>query len=270
MMFDGLTYQIGEIPENPQILQIDGSGRARYESHTNEHSPDPPEIGIYEANLNAVEVSALLTLLESPPLSAVPDHWGQVRSGELYRRIKMTQGANTTEKLVGTRLAVAPEMRRVIDALDRIVARTKTNPVQTLHLDWSDPAVDAQHRFTATVSLTNRGVQDATCSSPGQGAPADGVLSIEAWPDVPQPDPNDLVTTGVDSVQTAAAGGTLPAMLTIPPKGSSSFRIGATLQVKRQGPHLVRLVYRSLASPPGSGRMLTGMIVSKTARINAR
>ncbi len=166
MSFDKITYLSAEIPQTPQTLTIDANGQARYESHTNEATPDYPEIGIYETTLPASEVQTLSSLLNNPLFNSLPDHSGRVMSGDRWKRIRVTAGKETSEKLVGTREAVDPGMSKIIDGLDQVVVKLKSHPQQALRIELTQPTINSAWVLTATMSLSSTGVQSINCRNP--------------------------------------------------------------------------------------------------------
>src|SRR5580765_8814265 len=102
MSFRQLEYLVGELPEYPQRLTI-GSGKLRYESHSNLSNPGSLGIGVFERALAEKEFEALASNFSPATFAALPDHRGQVLSGDRWKRIRLTVEDQTLDKLVGSK-----------------------------------------------------------------------------------------------------------------------------------------------------------------------
>lgn len=270
MSFSTIEYLVAERPETPETLTIDSHGNARYASHTNLGAPDRPEIGTYAMTLSASDLEAVAALAD-PSFKDVPDHWGKVRPGDLSRRIRVTSGGATVEKLVGTKLPVDANLRMATATLDRIIKATLDHPVATLRIELSQAAVDPRAGLSALLSFNNRGTDPTLFRSPFDLLPGEnGWLTVELWPDKPASDiaSEDVVRATVTKVELVDP--TDPAIptrqgLTLASKATMSFRVRAKLEKPKAGPSLVRLAYASFAGPQGA---LVGEVLSQPAKVD--
>lgn len=269
MRFDTLEYKVGDLPEDPQTLVINRLGQARFASHTNRRTIDRPEIGLYEMVLPAEEVTALVSLMEDPPFKTLPDHWGRVLSGDRYRRIRVVEGAETVEKLIGTREAVDPTLQAVIDRLDRLVDAVEQHPRKTLRIELADPAVTADGDLTATLTLSGTGSLTAVVRHPAAllNAP-DGRLVFQLWPD--GSDARDLFLVAVDRVTERKDAGESPddsAVLELPTGQAVAFRVHAAPGELEAGPYRCRIAYATFTGEVEDQRVLTGEVFSRNVPV---
>lgn len=271
MNFEKLEYFNAELEEAPQTLTINNAGEAFYESHTNVHQPDRPEIGNYQTTLGAAELSSLRNRLSNPPFRDLPDHWGKVMPSDRYKRIRVTVGAESLEKLFGTSGQITPAAADLIDYLNQLATEVSRTPRQTLRGDLSQIAVNSQRRLTVTLTLFNDGIQPTFCRHPANmlGAP-DGHLKLEAWPDKPvgSLSANDVMTFPVEQV-TKPAPEASPAnslVIEIPPKGSASLRLEAQFPGASAGAYLIRISYESLVRQLDGRLLVYGELFSRTIK----
>jgi hypothetical protein len=273
MKFDKLEYLISELPEAPHTLTIEADGRARYESHSNATTPDHPEIGTYQTTLPTSEIQSLDKLLGDPPFKSLPDHWGKVRSGERSRRIRITAGSEKSEKFVCSRLSVEPAMRRVIDALDKVVANVKSHPYQTLQIKLTQVNVSPDKVLTTVLSLSNTGIEPIYCRSPlNMIEGTDCQLSFQAWPDKPRSDlrPEDLTTanpTNVEDLHSVGGPSDAPQFIEVGPGATVSFRVRSALGLRTSGPHVIRILYANSSRQVSDHQLLVGEIFSETVKV---
>jgi hypothetical protein len=273
MKFEKIEYLSAEMEEAPQTLTVNGTGLVRYESHSNSATPDHPEIGIYETILPG-EVEALSQLLDSPPFGDLPDHWGRVMPSDRYKRIRVTTKSGTVEKLVGSAEPIHAKLREIISQLDRIVAETSRHPQQTLRLQLNQTAISAAGELTATLELSNTGIQSLTCRNPVTMATApDGHLALQVWPDKPQNElrAEDMITVGVQTVtelRPAGVNQTGSSVLIIPSQGSASFQIQTKLAVKSHGRYVIRAEYANTARQLAGKPVIVGEVFSRAVNTN--
>jgi hypothetical protein len=273
MQFSKLEYLYSVMEQKPDILTIDNSGHARYESYSNVETPYHPEIGAYEKDLSRNEMELLQRMLDNPPLENTPDHWGRVRPSDHYKRIRVRFGAKTLEKLVGTREPVEPSLRALIDHLDRTVAQVRTQPQLTLRSTLSEMRASPAGVVMAKLSLFNSGTQPVLCRNPAKllAAP-DGKLAIELWPDKPPGvlQAEDSISADVGEVVTVRLPVNVPIeheIVQIPPKESASFRIRANVQLKKVGVYMARLLYMTTAEEINGRIPLVGELYSAPMQV---
>src|SRR5262249_52312024 len=143
---------------HPERLII-GSGKLRYESHSNLSNPGSLGIGLFERPLSEKELEAIASNFSPGAFAALPDHRGQVLSGDRWRRIRLTVEGQTLDKLVGTRLPVDASMQRTIDRLERLVEDARQHPVSVLRINLRDAAVDRSGLFSGVLELAGSGPQ---------------------------------------------------------------------------------------------------------------
>ncbi|XYH98340.1 hypothetical protein ACMHYB_00805 [Sorangium sp. So ce1128] len=275
MSFSKIEYLVAERPETPDTLTIDGAGHARFESFTNWGALERPEIGVYATTLSAGDLDAVSALAD-PSFKDTPDHGGQVRPGDLFRRVRVTSEAGTVEKLIGTKLPVHADLRIITGILDRIVKGVLEHPLRTLRVELSQAAVDPRGELTAVLGAENRGTEPTDLRSPLDLLSGEnGWITVEVWPDKP---PSEIASEDVTRASIAKVELVSPPdpaftsrqTLTLAPRGTMSFRVRAKLEGAKAGPSLVRLLYASFA-PPAAGRApIVGEVVSKPARLDVR
>jgi hypothetical protein len=271
MNFEKLEYQVGEIAEAPQLLEIEASGHARYYSHTNETTPGVPEIGIYETSLSAAEMDSLEHLLEEPPIRTLPDHSGRVRSGELYRRLRVTFDGAVVDKLVGPREPVVGDLNRVFERMEQIVTQARSHPFRVMRMDLQRPGVENGRVLTVEMTLSNRGQETVKCRNPlAWKDTSSGWFFLEIWPGPPAGadagavtvlTPNQLEVTPGSIVDAAAP------VLVLERGASASFRVSAPLPGVHPGNYVVRLHFASTTDRIQAQTVLRGELLSKTVKV---
>ena len=276
MKFQKIEYFYPSMEEAPQLLTIDANGRARYESHSNEATPDYPEIGIFQTTLSGDDMESLRSLLTNPPFRDLPDHWGRVRPGEIYRRIRVAAGTETVEKLVSEREPVDGKLQNVINRLDQIIAQAMRHPVQTLHSELSQVSADSAGAVTATLTLSNRGTENIWVRNPLSMSNApDAHLSFQAWPDKPASDlrAEDQVSAQVVKVEDigrAKANAAEQAVIELPPRATVSFRIHASLPLRGAGAYLGRVEHTNGAARLVDKSLFVGELFSRPVRFDVQ
>ena len=273
MNFDKLEYLKAELEEAPETLTIDATGQALYESHTNAHQPDRPEIGNYETKLDDDELAHLRSRLSSPPIRDQPDHWGKVMPSDHYKRIRVTAGSEKIEKLFGTTAPIAPGARDLLDQLDRVASAVSHYPRETLAIELSQIVVGSSRSATGLLKLSNSGTKTAFCRHPGSMIDApDGSLVLEVWPDKPTSTLHaaDVVTFNVrrvTRVKKADVDEMDARVIKIPSKGSVDFRLEATFPSATAGGYVIRVTYESFVSQLGGRQVIYGQLYSRTIKV---
>lgn len=272
MNFEKLEYQVGEIPEAPQLLEIEASGHARYYSHTNETTPSVPEIGIYETTLSAAEMHSLEQLLAEPPIGTLPDHSGRVRSGELYRRLRVAFDGAVVDKLVGPREPVVGDLNRVFERMEQIVTQTRSHPFRVMGVDLQRPGIENGRRvLTVQMTLSNRGQETVKCRNPlAWKDTSSGWFFLEIWPGPPASADAGAVTVLTPNQLEVIAGSTVDAaapVLVLERGASASFRVSAPLPGVHSGNYVVRLHFASTTDRIQAQTVLRGELLSKTVKV---
>jgi hypothetical protein len=259
--------------EEPDLLTINQSGVARYQSFSNIETPEHPEIGFYEKQLNPKEVEIIERGLVSSTLRSLPDHWGQVLPGDRFQRVRATFGTEKIEKLIGTKRPVAPGLRAVLEELDRIVAVVRTQPRRVLRSTLAAAKLIGGGVIEAKLSLSNRGTDVVLCRNPADlvGAP-DGQLAFEFWPDRSS---SDIEAQGLLSVPARdVVPDQLPAgvrgqdeILEIPANASVSFQVRAKRPAQAGGLYFGRLIYRTTAKEIRGRSPLVGELLSNSVKV---
>src|SRR5215831_1160728 len=89
MKLEVLEYLVADLPEYPQRLTIAGN-TIRYESHSNLSQPGSLGIGVFERTLSRPELERIESELDPVSFRSLPDHHGQVLSGDRWKRIRLT------------------------------------------------------------------------------------------------------------------------------------------------------------------------------------
>lgn len=274
MRFERIEYRHAQMEQAPQLLTIDMSGRARYESHSNSATPDHPEIGNYETVLPAQRVEALSRALDNPPFANLPDHWGQVMPSDHWRRIRLVTGTETIEKMVGTRQPVDPTMRELIRQLDEIAAEVARHPRQTLRLELAEVNINSSGALSATLTVSNSGAEPAAVRNPASMIEAeDARLFLQMWPDKPASElrASDTFTVNLESLTVAgqsSAGQSVPSVITLQPAASVSFRLNARIESQRAGVYMVRAFYTTTTRTVEGDTVIIGEVFSRMIRVN--
>jgi hypothetical protein len=261
MKFDRIEYQYAASMAGANTLIVQADGRARYESHT---SSAEAQIGRYETRLAPAEIEALDRAIADPPLSGLRDHAGRVRPGERYTRVRMTLGATTIDKMVGTEEPVDAGLGRVIDSLKVIIDKVMRHPREVLRMDASALAVDGHATLTATLRFSNPGTQAIAWLPPS------GHLTVRAWPDKPAADfvPGDLFELRGAQVSCVAATPGAPAAIAhLAPGGEAVFQVSATVAPRASGIHVIQLIYENTTEQVDAQPALVGQISAPTAKL---
>jgi hypothetical protein len=270
MNLQKLEYLVGEIPDAPQLLEIVASGQTRYYSHTNESTPNLPEIGVYEMTLSRAEIQAIEGLLGGVTLGTVPDHRGRVRSGERYQRLRVTVAGTIIEKLVGPREPVDAGLRRILDGLEQVVARVRTHPRRVLHMNVGLPAINNTAVLAVPMTLSNAGNETLACVDPVMlGGSGYGWLSIELWSARPSSVNPDLITLHPNRVEVESP---MPSNRTISivqlaPGAAAAFRLLVPLPPMPAGEYSVRVQYAATVDRIQDHEVLRGELFSQTVRL---
>ena len=262
MSFLQLEYLVGELSTHPQRLTI-GSGKLRYESHSNLSNPGSLGIGVFERTLSEKEFEAIDSAFVPGAFAALPDHRGQVLSGDRWRRIRLTVEGQTLDKLVGTKLPVDANLQKAIDRLDRLVEDVKQHPLSVLRMNLRDPVVDRSGLFSAILELTGSGPQRVPFRSPLTLADAaQGSLDVYWWPYRPDMSRSNVETTVINDVAPVSdvqGGGLLGA-----------FRIRARLTSAPAGAFALQVRYSNLASKWDKSEVVVGQLFSIPVALTAK
>lgn len=271
MNFQRLQYQVADLSEAPQLLNIDTSGQARYDSHTNENTSNLPEIGTYETTLSRAEIQAIEGLLT--PLRGLPDHTGRVLSGERYRRLRVTVAGTMIEKLVGTRHPVDASLSRILDGLDQVIVRVRSHPRRVLRLDLGEPAMKSAELLMVPIKLSNLGTENLACADPVQLSGSEhGWLSVELSPaHSPATGSADSVTvhpTSVEYQATPPANRTI-SVLELGRGASAAFRLLVPLAPVHGREYVIRVQFATTVGRIKDHDVIRGEVVSQTVRLTA-
>lgn len=275
MKYELIEYISSGIPSMPQVLTIDSSGRGSYTSHTNEADPEPPEIGRYETVLTAEQAGAVRKVFETLPFESLDDHWGQVRPGEDYRRIKVTTAEGTVEKLIATRLPVNAGIRNLIEALDKVIAQVRSSPRQTLRLEMDSPDAGADGQLEFTITLSNSGTEAIAFPNPVTAkTDSDGAFALQAWPDK---DPSELRSGDLSEIRiekievarTTDPASTTAQILKLAPGESITFKALGTSPFKQPGSYVVRASYTNYTGETAEPPLIRGLVFSRKASFKA-
>lgn len=265
MPFDKLEFQIGEISETPELLEIEGSGRARFTSYFSSVEKGSAEVGVYGRQLTSEEMNAVRSLLERPAVEEMPDQSGRVLSGDRYRRLRVARRGETIEKLVGTEDPVDPRLERVLNGLEELMTKLKAHPIRTVEMRVTNPSVGPQRNLTAIVTFANRGVEPATLCLPLDGRSR---LSIEVWPNLPEAELDNvdpIVVQAAEVKPTSSRPGDA-AVIVLSPKTSQAVHAKFPLASLRSGKYMVRfealLNARSIDKPACVGGQLAAAAIA--------
>jgi hypothetical protein len=269
MNFDRLEYQVGELAVAPQLLTIDRDGHARYESHTNWGALDRPEIGTYEMTVPNAELQNLGSALGSRPFNSLPDHWGKVKPGDRYRRVRVTTGGATAEKLVGTKEGIDAALAAVLDRLDAIVALISSHPRQVLRVELRQPSLGGGATLTFVMVLSATGTEQVSCRNPiDLVAGENGSVSISLWPDTPASElrPADTRDPRVKTIRQLRPPATTAVgpILELRPGESAEFQVDAVLPVIQPGNVVVRVAYANFIPLRNNRNVMVGELMSRT------
>ena len=261
MSFRQLEYLVGELPEYPQRLTI-GSGKLRYESHSNLSNPGSLGIGVFERTLSEKEFEALASNFSPATFAALPDHRGQVLSGDRWRRIRLTVEGQTLDKLVGTKLPVDVSMQRTIDRLERLVDDVKQHPLSVLRMNLRDAAVDRSGVFSGILELSGSGPQRVPFRTPLTlvDSAAQGSMDVYWWPYRPDLSRSNVETTAItEAAKVSDSGGLLGA-----------FRIRTRLTNVPAGAFTLQIRYCNLASKWDNSEVVVGQLFSTPVGMTAK
>src|SRR6185437_15369013 len=141
-----VEYLVGDLPEYPQKLTITRDV-IRYESHSNLSRPGSLGIGVFERPLAKGEFETIESEFNQVSFKSLPDHHGQVLSGDRWKRILLTSGDETIDKLVGPKLPIIPALQKMIDRLERFVDETTQHPVSVLQMSVQEATIDREGEF---------------------------------------------------------------------------------------------------------------------------
>jgi hypothetical protein len=267
MNFQKIEYQVADLSEAPQFLEINSSGQARYRSHTNETTPNLSEIGTYETTLSRNELQAIESLLGGVPLPAVPDHTGRVLSGEHYRRLRVTVTGGVIEKLVGTRQPVDAGLQRILNGLDQVINRVRTHPRRVLRIDVGVPAMKSAEQMAITIKLSSVGTEALACADPVLLSGSDhGWLSVEAWPSA---NSSALITTQPTLVEynSPPPPNRTISILQLAPGASAEFRLLVPVAPVRGREYLVRIQYATTVDRIKDHEVIRGELFAQPTRL---
>jgi hypothetical protein len=252
MKLQKVEYLVGDLPEHPQRLTITRD-EIRYESHSNLSRPASLGIGVFERLLSKGEIEAIESELEPVSFRSLPDHHGQVLSGDRWRRIRLTSGDETIDKLVGTKLPINPALQKTIDWLDRLVDDTTRRPRSVLQMSLQDATLGRDGEFSATIILSGAGDQPVMFRPPrGQPDAPDGLLTLYWWPDSPgAPKANVQSAPVISQVSAVRAPGVL-----------ATFRIRSRLEGISAGSFAVQVRYFNMAPKLDTSDVLVGQLFS--------
>jgi hypothetical protein len=271
MKFDKLTYTVAEMMGPPQELTIKPDGEARYESHSNNSMPDTPEIGFYQMKLPAAEVEKLSRSLDNPPFQDLPDHRGRIVAGDRYKRIIISTGSSTIEKMTGTTEPVDPGLARLIGHLDQVVAELIRHPKRALRMELLHVAISDSGTVTMDFKLSGAGTEVTDCVNPVTLAGSAG-LSIRGWPEKPPSEFSAGQAFGVN-VDKVTELGKLPkdtattVFIRIAPGQGISFRATARLSVPSPEVYLIQLSYQNTTEHPDGPPVMIGELFSKITKL---
>ena len=192
MTIDRIEYEVSELAEDPQRLTVSSEGLG-YESHSNERRPESLGIGLYGRPAASGEMEAIERQIAPATLRSLPDHRGKVLAGDVVKRIRVTTGGDTIEKLVGSRLPIDPALQRVIDALDDVIVNVAKHPRRVLRMNVQNAALSATGEFSATVSFVGDGISMMGFLAPrGRGDAPEESVKVYWWPQIPGAPKSDV------------------------------------------------------------------------------
>jgi len=272
MRFDKLTYTVAEMMGPPQELTIKPDGEVRYESHSNNSMPDTPEIGFYQMKLPPAEVEKLSHSLDNPPFQDLPDHRGRIVAGDRYKRIIISTGSSTIEKMAGTTEPIDPGLAKLIGQLDQVVAEVIRHPKRVLRMELSHVAISDSGTVTMDFKFSGTGTEVTDCVNPVTlaGGPA---LSIRGWSykthsgfsidQVFWVDVDKVTELGKLAEDTATS-----VFIRIAPGQGISFRATAQLSVTTPEVYLIQLSYQNTTEHPDGPPVMIGELFSKITKLN--
>lgn len=185
-------------------------------------------------------------------LASLPDHRGQVLSGERWKRIRLMAGGRQVERLVGDRRPVDPRLKAVIEALDRLVESTLGHPRRAFQLAVLEATRAEGGELTATLSFTAVG-DDRQLGFVAAG-PADRALTLYWWPHragVPKADVQAVHAVSVSPVPAAN------------PAAFATYRIRTRIDASAAAPIAVQLQYSNLGAAPSAAGTWQGLLFSE-------
>jgi hypothetical protein len=274
MKFDSLTYTVAEMMGPPQKLTIQANGEARYESHSNNSTPDTPEIGFYEMILPPPVMEVLERDLDNPPFEKLADHSGRIASGDRAKRISVVSGSHTIQKMAGTTEPVDPGLERLLSRLDRVTVELMKHPKQVLRMEVSDVALDDSGMLTLDFVLSNGGSETVKCANPllPTGGPG---LSIRGWPDKQAPlssvgEPFGISTVKATELGTPHGEARTETVVAIDAGKQIAFHASARLAAPGPQTYLVQLAYQNTTEIPGGAPVMIGELFSKIVKLQVR
>lgn len=271
MKFDRIEYDVAEMAEAPESLIVDGTGAARFASHSNRGALDRPEIGLYQHTISADDLAAIERLVT--PLGAVasiPDHMGKIASGDRYRRLVIKRGAEAAQKAVGTRAPVDARLSAIFAELDGVAQKLLAHPRAALGIAVGAASMGRDKVLRFELTLSARGSEAVVCRSPVAlvGAP-DGWVSVQLWPNVPVKTlgAGDIHRASAAKVDDARKPPSFAATLELAPGASATFRVEAKLPDAKRGASVIRVSVGSFAPGPPGRPWLVGEVQSKTVDV---
>jgi len=254
MTLQKVEYLVGDLSEYPQQLTITQDG-IKYESHSNLGRPASLGIGVYERPFSKEEMEAIESEFDRVSFQSLADHYGQVLSGDRWRRIRLTSGGETIEKLVGTKLPINPTLQKTIDWLDRLVDETTQHPRRVLQMSLQDATLDRDGEFSATMTLIGVGDQKVMFRPPqGQLDSPEGSLVLYWWPYDPGAPKKNVQYTRAISISQISTAKTHGALAT--------FRIQSRLEEISLGTFIVQIQYSNMLPKFDAFDVLIGQLYS--------
>jgi hypothetical protein len=251
MTIDRVEYEVSELAEYPQRLTISSEG-LRYESHSNERHPELLGLGLYERAAAPGEVESIERQLAPATLRSLPDHRGKVLAGDLVKRIRVTTGGETIEKLVGTSLPIDPALQRAIDVLDGVALDVAKHPRRVVRMTVQNAALSAAGQYTATVSFVGEGVPATAFRAPrGRADSAEELVTLYWWPQIPGAPKSDVRAAPVVMESVASKSGAL-----------GTFTVRSRLEGKPTGQAVVQLRYLNMSPTVATRTVDVGQLFS--------
>lgn len=251
MTIDRVEYEVSELSEYPQRLTISNEG-LRYESHSNERRPESLGLGLYERAVAPGEVESIEQQIAPTTLRSLPDHRGNVLAGDLVKRIRVTAGGETIEKLVGTKLPIDPALQRTIDVLDRLVADVEKHPRRVLRVTVQNATLSGTGEFAATVSFLGDGLSMTAVRGPRDRSDSpDDLVTLYWWPHVPGAPKSDVHAVPVVLQSVTSRPGAL-----------ATFTVHSRLENTPTGHVTVQLRYLNMSPTVGTRTVEVGQLFS--------
>lgn len=185
-MPEGITVNVKDIADELGVcntLVVGPGDSAVYTLRSNGDMPDFQEIGMYAAALLSDTAINFLKEFDAPELKSMPDHSGQVLSGETMRSITVRKGDAEFHKLISMeRQSSDYYVQRIQPAISTVKKAIVKHPVRALHMEvqWPNRPVQRGKGFTLPMTLTNPGTQKAAFVNPLAGQ-ADDEVKLEVY-----------------------------------------------------------------------------------------